>query len=323
MKTNLLGYEAAEAESLDTRRRKETTGKAPAQAKAAVEDDKMDIRRMNAELQQRTAQLEAANKELEAFCYSISHDLRAPLRAIRGFAEVLQEQYAAQLDIRGQDFLRRVCDASALMDTLVDDLLKLSRVSRSELRRENIDLSTAAAGIISELRRTEPSRKVEFVVAPGLHAQGDERLMRIALDNLLRNAWKFTGKRPTGRIEFGGTEGGEFFIRDNGVGFDPAYAGRLFGVFQRLHASSEFPGSGVGLAIVQRIVNRHGGKVRAEGAVDRGATFYFTLPPGETIRNNPSGDNPSAVATKPASADSPTGARDLLEMYAEKNDPAG
>jgi PAS domain S-box-containing protein len=240
------------------------------------------IRTMNAELEQRvqerTMQLESANKELEAFCYSVSHDLRAPLRAIRGFTDVLLEQHAAELNPRGQDFLRRVSEASHQMDTLVDDLLRLSRVSRSDIQKQEIDLSAIAAEILMELAKSESGRAVKTTVAPGLKAQGDVRLVRVVLDNLLRNAWKFTGKQPRAEIEFGRADGAVFFVRDNGVGFDMTYVSRLFGVFQRLHAVTEFPGSGVGLAIAQRVINRHDGRIWGEGHVDKGATFYFTLP---------------------------------------------
>ncbi len=243
-----------------------------------------EFRRLSLELerrvQQRTAQLEGTNKELEAFCYSVSHDLRAPLRTIRGFSEVLLEQYTSQLDARGQDFLRRTCDAGLQMDKLIEDLLKLSRVSRSEIQHRDIDLSVIAREVAADLKRTEPQRAVEFDITPGVSANGDERLLRLVIDNLLRNAWKFTGKKPDARIEFGRLNGdtSPFFVRDNGVGFDMAYAGKLFGVFQRLHSPTEFSGSGVGLAIVQRVVNRHGGRVWAEAKVNSGATFYFTLP---------------------------------------------
>ncbi|HET7624272.1 MAG TPA: ATP-binding protein [Verrucomicrobiae bacterium] len=243
-----------------------------------------ETRRRNAELEQRvkerTAQLESTNRELEAFCYSVSHDLRAPLRAVRGFSEVLTEQYAEQLDSRGKDFLRRVTDASLQMDNLVEDLLRLSRVSRGEIQNQEIHLSPIAEDILLGLKQAEPSRNVEIFIAPDLRAKGDARLTRLVLDNLLRNAWKFTGKRERARIEFGRSEepSAAFFVRDNGVGFDMAYVNRLFGVFQRLHSPAEFPGSGVGLAIVQRVINRHGGRVWAEGAVDSGATIYFTLP---------------------------------------------
>jgi signal transduction histidine kinase len=254
---------------------------------AAVAERKLaedQFRKLNLELerrvQQRTAQLEGTNKELEAFCYSVSHDLRAPLRTIRGFSEVLMEQYQPQLDARGQDYLRRTCDAGLQMDKLIEDLLKLSRVSRSEIQHADINLSTIAQEIATELGKSEPGRTVEFAIAPGVSANGDERLLRLVIDNLLRNAWKFSRKRPDARIEFGHSngEGSPFFVRDNGVGFDMAYASKLFGVFQRLHSAAEFAGSGVGLAIVQRVITRHGGRVWAEAKVNSGATFYFTLP---------------------------------------------
>jgi signal transduction histidine kinase len=254
----------------------------------AAEDE---TRRLNLELehrvQDRTAQLEGINKELEAFCYSVSHDLRAPLRTIRGFSEVLMEQYKPQLDARGQDYLRRTCDAGLQMDKLIEDLLKLSRLSRSDIQRGEIDLSAIAQQIATELTRGEPSRTVEFAISPGIAGNGDERLLRVVIDNLLRNAWKFTKKQPNSRIEFGRLNGDSmaYFVRDNGVGFDMQYAGKLFGVFQRLHSAAEFAGSGVGLAIVQRVINRHGGKVWAEAKVNSGATFYFTLPPGTGFSN--------------------------------------
>jgi len=243
-----------------------------------------EFRNLNQELekrvQDRTAQLEGTNKELEAFCYSVSHDLRAPLRTIRGFSEVLMEQYKPQLDARGQDYLRRTCEAGLQMDKLIEDLLKLSRLSRSEMQRADIDLSAITQQIATELERGEPNRTVEFAITPGISANGDERLLRVVIDNLLRNAWKFTKKQPNARIEFGWQDGDSkvYFIRDNGVGFDMQYAGKLFGVFQRLHSATEFGGSGVGLAIVQRVINRHGGKVWVDAKVNAGATFYFTLP---------------------------------------------
>jgi PAS domain S-box-containing protein len=244
-----------------------------------------EIHRLNQELeqrvQQRTAQLEATNKEMESFSYSVSHDLRAPLRALRGFTEVLLEVHASQLDSRGQDFLRRACAASFQMERLIEDILKLAQVSRADIQTEEVNLSLLAGDIAGELANSDSSRTAQFVIAPDCLARGDSRLIRVALDNLLRNAWKFSGKRSDARIEFGkATNGHEpaFFVRDNGAGFDMAYAKRLFGVFQRLHAASEFPGTGVGLATVQRIINRHGGRAWATGAVNQGATFYFTLP---------------------------------------------
>jgi PAS domain S-box-containing protein len=243
-----------------------------------------EILRLNTELeqrvQQRTAQLEASNKEMESFSYSVSHDLRAPLRALRGFTEVLLEVHASQLDSRGQDFLRRACAASFQMERLIEDLLKLAQVSRADLQAEEVNLSSLAGDIASELAISDSSRTAQFVIAPECSACGDSRLIRLALDNLLRNSWKFSSKRADARIEFGKIDGQEpaFFVRDNGAGFDMAYSKRLFGVFQRLHAASEFPGTGVGLATVQRIINRHGGRAWATGSVNQGATFYFTLP---------------------------------------------
>jgi len=246
-----------------------------------------ELKRLYSELErrvhERTAQLEVLNKELEAFSYSVSHDLRAPLRSILGFSEVLLERYAGSLDPRGRELLRRACDSSQQMDRLIESLLKLSRVGRAELQRQKVDLTRLAETILESLRQSEPERQVRTILAPGLHAWGDERLLRVALDNLLRNAWKFTSKQPKALIELGLDTGKcAFFVRDNGAGFDMAYAAKLFGVFQRLHSTTEFPGTGVGLATVQRIVNRHGGKVWAESAVEKGATFYFSLPHHES-----------------------------------------
>jgi len=244
----------------------------------------LEISRLNAELerrvQARTAQLEATNQELEAFAYSVSHDLRAPLRGIRGFSEVLLEHHADRLDADGQALLRRACEAAQRMNRLIDDLLKLSRLGQSELRWRQVELSALAESITAELRKAEPARTVEVAIEPNLRAGGDERLLGIVLDNLLRNAWKFTSRQPQARIEFGFTDKPEpaFFVRDNGVGFDLAHAGKLFGVFQRLQSASDFAGTGIGLATVQRIVKRHRGRVWATGVVNQGAAFYFTLP---------------------------------------------
>jgi light-regulated signal transduction histidine kinase (bacteriophytochrome)/HAMP domain-containing protein len=243
-----------------------------------------EIRQLNEELEQRvlqrTAQLEAANKELEAFSYSVSHDLRAPLRSIDGFSQALLEDYTDRLDRQGKDYLTRVRGASQRMAQLIDDLLMLSRVARSEMRRARVDLSAMAQTIAAELQQIQPARLVTFVIAEGLVVEGDARLLRVVLENLLGNAWKFTGKHTCARIEFGVTEQDgrrAFYVRDDGAGFDMAYADKLFGAFQRLHASSDFEGTGIGLATVQRIIHRHGGQVWAEGAVEQGATFYFTL----------------------------------------------
>ena len=247
-----------------------------------------ELQRLYANLErrvaERTRQLEAANHELEAFSYSVSHDLRAPLRAIDGFSQALLEDYAARLDATGQDYLRRVRTATQRMAQLIDDMLQLSRLTRGELRWGPVDLSAIAADALRELRAGQPERALEVVVAPGLTARGDARLLRAALENLLANAWKFTAHHPRARIEVGRTavEGGEeaFFVRDDGAGFDMAYADKLFKPFSRLHAASEFEGNGVGLATVQRVVHRHGGRIWAEAAPERGATFYFTLPEG-------------------------------------------
>ena len=250
----------------------------------ARKEAEQEIRRLNAELErrvrERTAQLESTNQELEAFAYSVSHDLRAPLRSIRGFSEVLLERCAGRLDAEALEFLRRVGESSQHMGRLIDDLLKLSRVGRSELHWRAVNLSALVATIAAELRQGDPARAAQFVIQPDLRAEGDERLLKVLLDNLLDNAWKFTRHRPDARIEFGfGTQPEPaFFVRDNGVGFDRAHAGKLFGVFQRLHSAAEFPGTGIGLATVQRIIKRHGGRVWATGALNQGATFYFTLP---------------------------------------------
>jgi PAS domain S-box-containing protein len=231
-------------------------------------------------LRRHTAQLEAANAELDAFAYSVSHDLRAPLRSIDGFSQALIEDCAAELDAAGQDHLQRVRAATQRMATLIDDLLNLSRVTRSEMTIGRVDLSELARELATELASGEPERRVEIVIAPGLEASADRGLMRAVLQNLIGNAWKFTGRRGDARNEVGvATANGEraYYVRDNGAGFDMTYAPKLFGAFQRLHRTTEFPGTGVGLATVQRIIHRHGGRVWAESAVDRGATFYFTL----------------------------------------------
>jgi PAS domain S-box-containing protein len=243
-----------------------------------------EVSRLNAELERRvrarTTQLEALNRELEAFAYSVSHDLRAPLRSICGFSEVVLERHAGQLDALGKEYLQRACASGHHMERLIDDLLKLSRVGQCALRWQAVNLSALAESLAAELRKAEPGRAVEFVIAPHVQAEGDEPLLRVALNNLLHNAWKFTSRNPQARIEFGfvGEPEPAFFVRDNGVGFDSAYADKLFGVFQRLHSKSEFPGTGIGLATVQRIINRHSGRVWATGAFNQGATFYFTLP---------------------------------------------
>jgi light-regulated signal transduction histidine kinase (bacteriophytochrome) len=238
---------------------------------------------MNETLRQAKAAAEAANRELEAFSYSVAHDLRAPLRGLDGFSQALLEDYADKLGDEGRGYLGHLRDSAQTMGRLIDDLLALSRVTRAELLREPVDLSELARSVTAQLRRIQPERRIEITIGANIVAEGDARLLRIALENLLGNAWKFTGKRTEPRIEVGVTadaESGAYFVRDNGAGFDMAYASKLFGAFQRLHSADEFEGTGIGLATVQRIVNRHGGRIWAIGEVDRGATFYFTLSEG-------------------------------------------
>jgi PAS domain S-box-containing protein len=268
-----VGFEDRTAVAVISR---EAAAGTPAEPETEMQNQDLESR-----VRKRTGQLEAMNRELEAFCYSVSHDLRAPLRSIRGFSEVLLERYGPKVDARGQELLRRVCESSQTMDRLIEDLLKLSRVTRVELQRGSVNLTMIAEAIARELRESEPSRDVHVIIAPNITAEGDERLLHLALDNLIRNAWKFTAKKANAQIEVGSTrEKTELvvFVKDNGAGFDMAYAEKLFGVFQRLHSPQEFPGTGVGLAIVQRIVSRHGGRVWATAEVNQGATFYFTLP---------------------------------------------
>lgn len=236
---------------------------------------------LNWELQQAIVELKAVNKELEAFSYSVSHDLRAPLRSIDGFSQALLEDCPDQLDDIGQDYLRRIRFATQRMGQLIDDLLTLSRVTRSDMQRESVDLSQLASRICTHLQQAHPEGQVEFQVQPGLVAQGDARLLQVLLENLLNNAWKFTSRQLQAKIAFGAIaqENGipVYFVRDDGVGFDMAYVDKLFRPFQRLHGMNEFSGNGIGLATVQRIVHRHGGRVWAEGALAQGATFYFML----------------------------------------------
>ncbi len=243
-----------------------------------------EIRKLNRDLEarviERTAQLENSNKELEAFAYSVSHDLRSPLRSMEGFSLALLEDYSGKLDDKGKDYLNRVRNATVRMGHLIDDLLKLSRVTRSEMSREQINLSAIVHAITGDLRKQHPDRPAEFIIAEGLAANGDEHLLTLALENLISNAWKFSDKLPQIVIQFG-TEQKDgqhaFFVRDNGVGFDIRYAGKLFNPFQRLHKADEFPGTGIGLATVRRIISRHGGQVWIESEEGKGTTVYFTL----------------------------------------------
>ncbi len=239
-----------------------------------------EIMRLNEELKQHVIHLEAANKELESFSYSVSHDLRAPLRSINGFSQQILEDCFDKLNDESKDAFQRIRAASQRMGLLIDGLLNLSRLSRSGIVCGKVDLSELARDIVGDLREAHPEREVEIVIAEGLFCEGDERLVYVLLQNLLGNAWKFTERVPKARLEFGSCRTyGEtvYFVRDNGAGFDMAYADKLFRPFQRLHGAAEFPGTGIGLATVQRIVNRHGGRLWAEGEVDKGATFYFTL----------------------------------------------
>ena len=239
------------------------------------------VQGLNQELQKTIIELEVVNKELEAFSYSVSHDLRAPLRSIDGFSQALLEDCQDQLELTGQDYLRRIRLATQRMGQLIDDLLKLSRLTRSEMHLESVDLSLLASEICADLQQSQPERQVEFAIQTGLVAKGDIHLLQVLLENLLNNAWKFTSKEIQAKIEFGEiypkNEIPVYFVRDNGAGFEMTYANKLFAPFQRLHRMNEFPGNGIGLATVQRIVRRHGGRVWAQGTVDRGATFYFTL----------------------------------------------
>ncbi len=239
-----------------------------------------EIQKLNRSLKAKTTELASANKELEAFSYSVSHDLRAPLRAIDGFSRALQEDYANKLDQPGKDYLRRVSAATQHMRQLIDDLLNLSLVMRAQMRHEKINLSEMVRAITAELQNTQPERQVEFIIEEGLLAHGDPRLLREVLENLLGNTWKFTEKHSKAKIEFGTVHKEEqivYFVRDDGAGFDMTYANKLFIPFQRLHSTAEFSGNGIGLTIASRIINRHGGRIWAEGEVEKGATFYFTL----------------------------------------------
>ena len=249
------------------------------------------LKRLNAELEEakaglekavafRTAELAAANAELEAFSYSVSHDLKAPLRSMVGFCQALKEDYGEALDERAEDYIRRIVTASKRMAQLIEDLLLLSRVSRRPLDREKIDLSALAEEVFAEIEASEPGRDVDVAIAPGLSAVGDRTLIRSVLENLLGNAWKYSSQRPKARIEVGAAPNDgnpAYFVRDNGAGFDMTHVDKLFKPFQRLHTESEFAGTGIGLASAARIVRRHGGTVWAEGESAKGATFFFTL----------------------------------------------
>jgi light-regulated signal transduction histidine kinase (bacteriophytochrome) len=267
---------AREAEAANWRLRNEIVERKRAQEEVA---------QLNADLEKRVAartlELRIANRELDAFCTSVSHDLRAPLRAIDGFSDILLKEYCDKLDKQGQGFLQRVRSATQRMAQLIDDLLTLSRVARADMRGQDVDLTTLAREVVAGLQQLGPERTVDVLIQEGLSGRGDPHLLRQVLENLLANAWKYSSKTPNARIEMGTCLGKNgkpaYYVKDNGVGFDMRYAGKLFAVFQRLHNASDFPGTGVGLATVQRIIHRHAGEVWAEGAVGKGATFYFTL----------------------------------------------
>jgi signal transduction histidine kinase len=249
-----------------------------------------EVRQLNVELEARvaarTAELAALNQELEAFSYSMSHDLRAPLRSIDGFGRLLEQDYADRIDDTGKDYILRMRRAAQRLAQLIDDLLDLTRIDRAEIRPEEVDLSALALEIIEELRQGAPQRRVAVSIADGVRARGDSRLLRIALQNLLDNAWKYSGKVEDARIEFGcdASDGRSVcYVRDNGTGFDMAYADKLFTPFQRLHNPRDFEGTGVGLASVARVIKRHGGRIWAESAPGKGATFLFTLSPDSDL----------------------------------------
>jgi light-regulated signal transduction histidine kinase (bacteriophytochrome) len=253
-------------------------------AMAALIRSRNEVRQANADLErrvaERTRQLEAANRELEAFAYAVSHDLRAPLRSMSGFSQILQETAPPGLDEKSRHYLQRIHDASLRMSGLIEDLLNLSRIGRSELTARPISLSQVAAEAAAAIRERHPKREVQLEIAPDMEVNADARLLRIALENLLSNAWKYTSRAAPAIVSVGmqaGENGPVYFVRDNGVGFDMKYADKLFVPFQRLHPEAEFPGSGIGLVTVQRIIARHGGRVWAEAKPDEGATFYFTL----------------------------------------------
>jgi two-component system sensor histidine kinase/response regulator len=260
----------------------------------------LQMDRQKAELQRQREQLESLNRELEAFTHSVSHDLRAPLRAVIGFSRILLEDHAPRLVEEGRECAGRIVAAAQRMELLIEDLLRLSHITKAEMRGELIDLSGTAEKIAESLHRTEPDRFVEFAITPKLSAYGDPALLQVALENLLGNAWKYTANHKRARIELGQTANANlddpdprlagdvpvYYVRDDGAGFDMAFAGKLFAPFQRLHNSDEFPGTGIGLATVQRIINRHGGRIWARGEQEKGATFYFYLPLNSEQRGN-------------------------------------
>lgn len=267
IKQELLGLEATKRDILDRKNAEQETF----QRNESLEQ----------KVREQTAQLETLNRELEAFSYSVSHDLRAPLRSIDGFSKIILASYSENLDSEARQYFQYICENAARMGQLIDDLLQLSRLSRSELHQESFNISTMAQEILQHLQEREPQRHVSLNVTPDLTAKGDPHLMKVVLENLLGNAWKFSGLQENAVIEFGLAQnnGGPaaFYVKDNGTGFDMTYADKLFGAFQRLHKMTEYPGTGIGLATVQRIIHRHGGKIWPQAEVNKGATFYFSL----------------------------------------------
>ena len=245
-------------------------------------EDKLKIYQTHLEdlVAERTKKLESLNKELEAFSYSVSHDLRSPLRAIDGFGQVLMEECSDKLDDDGQHYIERMRAAAVKMGNLIDDMLKLSRIARTELKKEDVNISQIIEEIIADFEESNPNRKVKFIIKKGVIVKGDSALLKLMIENLLSNAWKFTSKKDEAVIEFGVTTEKDiciYFIKDNGAGFDMEYTEKLFTPFHRLHSESEFPGTGIGLANVKRIVTMHGGEIWAEAKVGQGAAFYFTI----------------------------------------------
>jgi light-regulated signal transduction histidine kinase (bacteriophytochrome) len=229
---------------------------------------------------ERTSELRATVAELDAFSYSVAHDLRAPVLRIIGFSDALLNFYGEQLNDEARNYLKRLYEAGSRMGRMIDSLLSLSRLTRAKVQRDLVDLSAVVQGMLTELQEADPERRARFIVAPRVVASADRELIRALLDNLLRNAWKFTSKHASATIEFGTTQVGNetaYFVRDDGAGFDMSYADKLFGAFQRLHTADEFAGTGIGLATASRVVQRHGGRIWAEGKVEKGATIYFTL----------------------------------------------
>ena len=250
------------------------------EAVATTERDITDRKKAEAELERRAFELNAVNRELEAFAYTVSHDLKAPLRSIEGFARAIMEDYNDKLDETGKDYVRRVTSASQRMTQLIEAMLNMARLTAGELHEKTVDLSALAQGTAHNLQHKEPQRQVEFTIHPNVRIKGDATMLQIVLQNLFDNAWKFTSKHPTAQIEFGVTDmDGKmvYFVRDDGAGFDMQFAGNLFQPFKRMHTETEYPGLGIGLAIAHRIIIRHGGRMWAEGSVEKGATFYFAL----------------------------------------------